>query len=433
MARFVESCGVSSGCGASPKTVVAITLLLVVALAAIVGAGLAAFSTYGVDDELPGIGPTVLLVLNSTPLIDGHNDLAYAIRTIVGNLSSAPLDRDLASIPPWNSNPLSHTDIPRLRRGGVGAQFWSAYVSCDFQYKNAVSMTLEQIDLIKNMVRRYPEHFVLAESSRDVEEIFEGGRVASLIGVEGGHSIDSSLGVLRMFYDLGVRYLTLTHVCNTPWADASTSNDHPEHGGLTPFGEAVISEMNRLGMLVDLSHTSFQTAIDALRVSQAPVIFSHSSAYTVCRHHRNVPDDILRLVKANGGLVMVTFVPDFVGCSENATLEDVAEHIEHVRKTAGIDHVGIGGDYDGITRTPRGLEDVSKYPYLLETLTSRHGWTGEMLSKLIGRNLLRVLAKAEEVRDALRKAGIRPSEIRIPFEDVAVRSNCSLPWTPFRF
>jgi len=261
----------------------------------------------------------------------------------------------------------------------------------------------------------------------EIQNAFENGKIASLIGVEGGHSIDSSMGVLRMFYELGVRYLTLTHTCNTPWAGASPFNENPENSGLTDFGKALVVEMNRLGMLVDLSHTSSQTMKDALAVAKAPVIFSHSSAFALCNNTRNVPDDVLKLVKENGGIVMITFVPVFVSCSENATLSQVADHIDYIQKLIGIDHVGIGGDFNGIRKTPVGLEDVSKYPFLLDELVKR-GWTQEMLEKLIGQNFLKVFAAVEETRDKMKMQDVSPSEAEVSHEIIAQKSNCSVSW-----
>lgn len=373
------------------------------------------------------VSPIVQLVLNSTPLTDGHNDLADTIRTISGNLSNVNLLQNLSNVEPYKSYPASQTDLYRLQKGGVGAQFWSAYMSCDFQYKNALQTTMEQIDLIKRMVQQYSDVLGFATTADEIENVFSQGKIASLIGVESGHGIDSSLGVLRLFYELGVRYLTLTHNCNTPWADSCEANSNPEFHGLTDFGKEIVKEMNRLGMLVDLAHVSFDTMRDALTTSVAPLIFSHSSAYSLCNNSRNVPDDVLREVTVNGGIVMVNFYPEFVSCSDYATLSQVADHIEYIASVSGEDHVGIGADYDGIEETPVGLEDVSKYPYLLDELANR-GWTQEQLEKVAGKNLLRVLRAVEQVRDDLRNEGVQPSEAQIPFEDIAARSNCSIEW-----
>ncbi|CAD1477237.1 unnamed protein product, partial [Heterotrigona itama] len=296
--------------------------------------------------------------------------------------------------------------------------FWAAYVPCESQHLNAVQLTLEQVDLIKRLIEKYSQHMQFAASSTDFDFIFseildahERGRIASLIGVEGGHSLGSSLAVLRTLYQLGVRYLTLTHTCNTPWAKSSSVEDEDEDGGgLTAFGKAVVQEMNRLGMLIDLSHTARATMRDALRASKAPVIFSHSSAFAICNSSRNVPDDILKQLAANGGLVMVTFYNYFVKCGSQATVSDVAEHIYYIRNLIGVDHIGVGGDFDGINKTPRGLEDVSKYPELFAELLRSGKWNVHDLKKVAGLNLLRVLQKVEKVRDDMRTAGMTPSE-----------------------
>jgi membrane dipeptidase len=295
-----------------------------------------------------------------------------------------------------------HTDIARLRQGLVGAQFWSVYIPSESVHEGAARVQLEQIDIARQIIALYPDHFELALGASDIERVFGAGKIASLIGIEGGHAIENSLGALRAYYDLGVRYMTLTHSLTIDWADAAT--DAPRHNGLTAFGKEVVREMNRLGMLVDLSHVAPATMHAALDVSEAPVIFSHSSARAVTDHARNVPDDVLRRMPKNGGVVMVTIVPAFIsekvrthtgnGPAPRATLADVVAHIEHIRKVAGIEHVGIGGDYDGISSTPVGLEDVSTYPALLAEL-ARRGWSDDDLRKLAGENLLRVLRESE--------------------------------------
>jgi len=365
------------------------------------------------------------------PLIDGHNDYPWALRENAA--------RDLDKLDITQAQPSIMTDIPRLRAGGVGGQFWSVYVPADLQGQGAVTATLEQIDIVHRMMRKYPQVFELALTADDVERIFKKGKIASLIGMEGGHSIDNSLAALRMFHRLGARYMTLTHSRNIPWADSAT--DTPVLGGLSPFGEAVVREMNWLGMLVDLSHVSPDTMADAIAVSQAPVIFSHSSARAVNDVPRNVPDTVLQMLPKNGGVVMVTFVPGFLSPSvtawgklqtaeENrlkeltptdpaaiktgldgwtkahpaprATIADAANHIDHIKKIAGIDHIGLGGDFDGITSVPEGLEDVSTYPALTAELL-RRGYKDDEIKKVLGLNILRVMRAAEEVSSRLQK------------------------------
>ena len=327
------------------------------------------------------------------PLIDGHNDYPWALR-------QNNVERDLNKLDIRMPQPKLHTDIPRLRAGGVGGQFWSVYVPANMQGPAAVRATFEQIDIVHRMVRKYPDTFELALTAADVERIFKAGRIGSLIGMEGGHSIDNSLATLRMFYAAGARYMTLTHSTNIRWADSGT--DMPKVAGLSRFGEEVVREMNRLGMLVDLSHTSADAMRDAIRVSEAPVIFSHSDARALNDHGRNVPDDVLQLVRRNGGVVMVTFVPGFLTSTGKATLADVANHMDHVRKVAGADHVGIGSDFDGIETVPVGLEDVSKYPALTAELL-RRGWPDDDVRKALGSNVLRVMRRAEEVAARLQK------------------------------
>jgi len=344
-------------------------------------------------------------VLRTTPLVDGHNDLPWAIR---GN-EEAPRDVGAYDL---RHRTAGHTDIPRLREGGVGAQFWSVYVpSSTMDDGTAARTQLEEIDIALQMIERYPDQFALALSPSDVERIFGEGRIASMLGMEGGHAIENSLGALRAYFDLGARYMTLTHSASIDWADAGTGENL--HDGLTPFGEEVVREMNRLGMLVDLSHTSPATMSDVLNVTEAPVIFSHSSARALTNHVRNVPDSILRRMPENGGVVMVTFVPSFINEevrtyegppseAPRATLADAADHIEHVRDLAGIDHVGIGADFDGISSTPIGLEDVSTYPALLAEL-SRRGWSEAELRKLAGENLLRAWREAESAASRIQR------------------------------
>ncbi|KAI9331686.1 dipeptidase 1-like protein [Zopfochytrium polystomum] len=340
-----------------------------------------------------------LALLQRAPVIDGHNDLPIGLQfRNNGRLQNI----NLTTLPGY------HTDITRLREGRVGAQFWSAFVPCNPDYKKKsddVRFTLEQIDLIRRMTELYPETFAMAYSSADIKKIAQTGRIASLIGLEGGHHIDGSLAVLRQYYSLGARYMTLTHSCNTAWADSASQP--PEHNGLTKFGETVIREMNRLGMLIDLSHVSPETMLQAIRLSTAPVVFSHSSAFAVCNSPRNVPDKILKMLKAKDGVVMVNFFPDFVGCNKknpkNVTLEDVADHVSYIAKLIGAEYVGLGSDFDGIPSTPKGLEDVSKYPNLVAELL-RRGLTPAEVIGITGGNLLRVFGRVEQVSRSLKSS-----------------------------
>ncbi|KAM6176939.1 dipeptidase 1 [Erethizon dorsatum] len=344
-------------------------------------------------------------IMQTTPVIDGHNDLPWQLLTKFNN----QLQDKSANLSTLNS---THTNIPKLRAGLVGGQFWSAYVPCDTQNKDAVKRTLEQIDVIHRMCQAYPETFMCVTSSEGIRQAFQEGKVASLVGVEGGHSIDSSLGVLRALYHLGMRYLTLTHSCNTPWADnwlVDRGDDEAESQGLSEFGKSVVREMNRLGVMIDLAHVSVATMKAALQLSSAPVIFSHSSAYKLCAHERNVPDDVLQLVKTTGSLVMVNFYTDYVSCSAQAKLAQVADHLDHIKKVAGAQAVGFGGDYDGVTRLPVGLEDVSKYPDLVAELLWRN-WTDEEVRGVLAENLLRVFQAVEQASDLTRT----PEEDPIP-------------------
>ncbi len=397
---------------------------------AVLGAVVAAAVSYGsppVTDaqEDRASREHVLRLLREVPLIDGHNDVPWQYRTRVSNhLDRIDFEDTTALDPPM------HTDLRRLRQGGVGAQFWSVYIPTSYTGAGAARVVFEQVDLTRRLIERYPDDLQLALSADDIERVHAEGRIASLLGAEGGHSIESSLGVLRQLYEVGVRYMTLTHNSNVAWADSAT--DQPAHGGLTAFGRRVIREMNRLGMLADLSHVSPQTMHQVLDESEAPVIFSHSSAFTVTASPRNVPDDVLRRLAENGGVIMVTFVPSFVNenvresfqrldaerrrlmaagtapeeirgrlmawRSENpvaqAVLSDVADHIDHIRALIGTAHLGIGSDYDGIPTVPVGLEDASTFPDLFVELV-RRGYSDDELKDIAGRSFLRAMRAAE--------------------------------------
>ncbi|XP_014358294.2 uncharacterized protein LOC106710682 [Papilio machaon] len=364
-------------------------------------------------------------LLHDTPLIDGHNDLPWNIRKFLHNrIKDFRFDEDLRTIAPWATSSWSHTDLPRLKQGRIAAQFWAAYVPCDAQHRDAVQLTFEQIDLIQRLTDKYHPQLTLCTSADDIMTAHANHRLCSLVGVEGGHAIGGSLGVLRTLYQVGVRYLTLTSTCDTPWAECASADraDPTQRGGLTPFGKVIVKEMNRLGMLVDLSHVSERTMRDALAVSRAPVLFSHSSARALCNVTRNVPDSVLRMLANNKGLIMVNFYTSFLTCSESATVQDAIAHINHIRSIAGVDSVGLGAGYDGINYTPQGLEDVSSYPMLFAELME-DGWSIEELRKLAGLNLLRVLAAAERVARDLAADHVAP------YEDTAPRAadphNCS--------
>jgi len=389
-------------------------------------------------------------VLHEVPLIDGHNDAPWSIRARFANHLAAFDFHDTTGL----DKPMQ-TDLDRLRAGGVGGQFWSVWVPTDLGGAEAVVTVLEQIDLVHRLAAAYPEDLEIALTADDVVRIHREGKIASLIGVEGGHSIDSSLAVLRSLYALGGRYMTLTHWDNVPWADAATAA--PEHHGLTAFGKAVVREMNRLGMLVDLSHVSAEVMNDALDVTRAPVIFSHSDAFALNPYPRNVPDEVLARLPENGGVVMVNFVSLFLSRSATehyaaadaeearlktlfpgdsdavkaalekwntdhpfpqVTLGDLADHLDHIVEVAGIDHVGLGSDFDGTSHTPEGLDDVSGYPALLATLLER-GWSREDIAKLAGLNVLRVMGEAERVAAELQQTE-SPTDLLIgDFEETA--------------
>lgn len=403
-------------------------------VAALAGMAIALPSMALAQTPQDATGKRIERILRQTPLIDGHNDLPSEIR---GDYDSwrKPLDlrKDTSALPA----PLQ-TDLPRMRRGYLGGQFWSVYIPSSFTGPKAVEATLEKIDIVRRMVALYPESLEMAGTAADIRRIHKAGRIASLMGAEGGHQINNNLAVLRQYYELGVRYLTLTHGANNDWADSATAN--PVHNGLTAFGRDVVREMNRIGMLVDLSHVSADTMKAALAVTKAPVIFSHSNARAIADHPRNVPDDVLRLLAANGGVAMVNFYPGFisgeyVGWSAEraaeagrtaslflgqperaraamdawtqahpvpvATIAQVADHIEHIRDIAGVDHVGIGADFDGMGgMAVQGLNGVDRYPALFRELIGR-GWNDRDLAKLAGGNLLRAMEKAERVSASL--------------------------------
>jgi membrane dipeptidase len=390
-------------------------------------------------DDFPAVSERARAVHKSAILIDGHNDLPWVVRSKAAfSFEKHDLAKRLGH---------DHTDIPRLREGGVKGQFWSVYVPADLAKKGGAGRaTMEQIDIVYRMVERYPDAFEMAYTAGDIERIAKSGKIASLIGIEGGHSIENSLGSLRMFYRLGARYMTLTHSDNLEWADSAT--DEPKHGGLTPFGEEVVREMNRLGMLVDISHVSADTMRHVLRIAEAPVIASHSSAYAIAPHPRNVPDDVLKLVAKNGGVIMVNFYSGFVDpdaaklLAENSgvyrelrakypdaaefqkaldewrkahklprgSLAQVLDHIDHIVKVAGVDHVGIGSDFDGINSAPVGLEDVSTYPRITQGLINR-GYSDDTVRKILGGNLLRAMRGAESAAKELQKA--RPPSLEL--------------------
>jgi len=393
----------------------------------------AAFVTSGADAQAADSNlARAKRILRTTPLVDGHNDLAWRIR------EDKHTPRDVEAYDLRHTTP-GHTDLARMKEGMVGAQFWSVYIPGEIKDSGYARVQLEEIDIARRFIAKYPERLAFATRAADIRYDFSQGKVASFLGMEGGHAIENSLGALRAYYDMGVRYMTLTHNVTLDWADAAL--DEPKHGGLTPFGKEVVREMNRLGMLVDLAHVSPGTMSAALDVSDAPVIFSHSGARALVDHPRDVPDSILARLPKNGGIVMVPFVNSFVSAKVRAhdvaeeqaskdakakfgadtaaverersawrtahppiraSISDVADHIEHVRDIAGIDHVGIGSDFDGIDDVIPGLENVSKFPYLLAEL-ARRGWSDADLRKVAGENFIRVFAQAETVAARLQK------------------------------
>lgn len=387
---------------------------------------------------------TARAALARSPVVDGHNDVPEQLRERFANDFSKFDFHDMSPTASQKGGKM-HTDLARLRKGMVGGQFWSVWVTTGQSEVEAVRQVTEQIDVVERLATAYPKDLVLAKSADDIEAAFKQHRIASLVGVEGGHSIGSSLGVLRQLYRAGARYMTITHSKNTPWADSAT--DTPKSGGLAPFGVAVVKEMNRLGMMVDISHVSEKTMIDVLDATAAPVIFSHSGARAIDGHPRNVPDTVLARLKTNGGIVMQVFLPDFVSeevrewegakAAEeargkylhngdpaaaagaladwvaahprpHATIAQVADHIDHIRQVAGIDHIGLGGDFDGMDSVVDGLGDVSAYPALFTEL-ARRGYTQADLEKIACRNLIRVLRATEAVAKA--KSGEAPSNL----------------------
>lgn len=399
-------------------------------LAAVGMLALSATSVQAADTADP-YAARVAKVLKKTPVIDGHNDWPM---TLVEKAGDGRWTLPLETLDTTDYD----TDITRLHRGMVGGQFWSVYVSARLPQLEQVKTTIEQIDLVHQIVRRYPDTFQIATTAADVRKAFKAGRIASMIGVEGGGQIDDSFSVLRTYKEMGAGYLTLTHGKTIAWADSAT--DDPQHDGLTKFGEAVVLELNRLGMLVDLSHVSEATMLDALAVTKAPVIFSHSSARAICGHPRNVPDNVLKLVAQNGGIVMVNFAPGFIsekrrqwaalrageqarlaslhaGYPDRAktalveweqanpqpvvTVSDVADHVDHIAKVAGVDHVGLGADYDGLPELPQGMDGVESYPALMAELM-RRGWSDSDIAKLASGNILRVMEAAEKVATSLK-------------------------------
>ncbi|XP_076621364.1 dipeptidase 1 [Colletes latitarsis] len=368
-------------------------------------------------------------MLSEIPLVDGHNDFAWNLRKHRGStkLQDFPFDEDLSQNASWG--PRWQTDLVRLRQGIVGGQFWSVYVPCEAQFLDAVQLTLEQIDVVRRLASRYPKRIRLVTSSKELEKAHKDGVIGSLVGIEGGHSIGTSMAVLRSFHRLGARYMTLTHKCNTPWADSCSVEDPNSDAsldfhsdGLSLFGKAVVKELNRLGMLVDLSHVSIRTMRDALIATKAPVIFSHSAARALCNSSSNVPDDVLRNLSVNGGLVMVSFDSAHLNCGDKASMYDVIAHINHIRRIAGVNHVGLGAGYDGILSPPVELPDVSGYPLLLAELTRDRRWSASDIKKLVGGNLLRIFKEVESY--AATMSHQFPAEELIPQELIEDTDYC---------
>lgn len=406
------------------KVLVGTAIVLVAAIAVAIAVPLAVKSGSEYNDKASDVNQFFgRTVLDEVPLIDGHNDLPFNLYTLEHNrINQFNLARNLKEDPVWGPCASCQTDIPRLLEGKLGAQFWVAYVDCKTQYKDAVERTLEQIDVIKRMVAKYPEYMKYVTTADGIEQAFKEKRIGSLIAVEGGHSMDNRLAMLRIFYELGVRYMTLTHSCNTPWADASPvdADESSVLKNVTDWGMNVIWEMNRLGMLVDISHVSHGVMGDVLKNTKAPVIFSHSASHAVYQHHRNVQDDVLKMLIDNNGIIMVNFYPGFIGGN---TIDHVVQHLNYIKSVIGADHIGLGGDFDGVQSTPVGLDDVSKFPDLFDMLangaynngTTFEPWTREELQKLAGLNLLRVFRAVEKVRDIM--VDVPPYEELIPYQE----------------
>ncbi|XP_063976310.1 dipeptidase 1-like [Diachasmimorpha longicaudata] len=367
-------------------------------------------------------------ILSETPLIDGHNEFLWNLRQNRGlHLDNFPFDEDLSQN--TTLGPHWQTDLARLHQGNIGAQFWSAYVPCEAQFLDAVQLTLEQIDIVRRLSAKYPKRMRFVTSSEELKQAHKDGVLASLFGIEGGHSIGASMAVLRSFHLLGARYMTLTHKCSTPWADSSSAEDPSEYApmdfhsdGLSAFGKSVVKELNRLGMLIDLSHVSTRTMRDTLAISKAPVIFSHSAARALCNSSSNVPDDVLRNLSVNGGLVMISFDSAHLSCGNSASMYDIIAHINHIRKNAGVNHVGLGAGYDGIMTPPTELPDVSGYPLLLAELTRDRRWSSTDIKKLVGGNLIRVMKEVEDHATSISNQS--PNEEWIPQEVIEDTSYC---------
>lgn len=413
---------------------VVIVAVLVVVIGVAIGVPLSRRDTSDANMNL------ALKVLRETPLIDGHNDLPWQMRQFTRNqvhkvnlrenttMQWLHIKKEDMSEPKY-PRIYPQTDIPRLKKGMVGAQFWAIFVDCGSQDKDAIRQALDTTAATHTWINQYDDAFKLVTTSDGILEAFKANRIASLIGLEGGHMLGNTMGVLRTFYLLGCRYMTITHSCDTPWADSWKSDLKPSEynstnniTGLNEWGKKVIKEMNRLGMIVDLSHVSKQTMIDSIEASSAPVIFSHSSAFGYCNHYRNVQDDVLQMVKKNKGLVMVNFYNGYINCppnkKENATLSQVAEHFDYIKNKIGVDYVGVGADYDGVPQMPVGLEDASTYPDLFAEL-ARRGYKEEELKKIAGENFLRVFKDVENERDRLKG--------NPPFEDLYPVESLNLP------